>query len=256
MKAVILAAGYATRLYPLTKNFPKSLLKIAGKPLLEYTIEKICSCEGIDTLFIITNSRFVNCFYDWLGAYQKSNHSSMNIEIEILDDHTCSNESRIGSIADLQLVLETKNIVDDVLVLCSDKMFEFTLLDFIEFFKQKHEIVNACFDTGELERIRHKHGCVVVDNNKRIVSFQEKPARPKSSIASIAFYIFPAKSLPRINQYLKEGGNPDAPGNLLSWLVQKDPAYAFLFSEDCYDIGTVESYRQVNSIYMEKWPQN
>jgi glucose-1-phosphate thymidylyltransferase len=170
----------------------------------------------------------------------------------LLDDGTCSNAERRGTIGDLMLAIESQKIDDDTLVICSDKMFGFTLYDFVGYFKKRREAINACFDTGDVESLRGKHGCVVVDAEGRIVEFEEKPSKPKSTIQSIAFYIFPRTTLPLVREYLEDGGTPDAPGFLLQWLCRRIPVYAWLFSEPCYDVGTPESYRRVDQLYQAR----
>lgn len=249
MTAVILAAGYATRLYPLTKNFPKALLKVADKPILEYSIDKIAGCPQINTILIVTNSRFYNTFKKWRRSRTTEPASGKSLEIEIVNDRTRSNDERIGSIADLWLAIETNKLDDDLLVLCSDKIFEFSLNDFIDFFFEKGESVNTVYDTYNIEQIRNKYGCVGINKDHRIVDFQEKPADPKSTLKSVAFYILPRRVIPKIGQFLAEGGNPDAPGFFTQWLVRREPVYAFVFTEKCYDVGNLESYREVNRIY-------
>jgi glucose-1-phosphate thymidylyltransferase len=244
LKAIILAAGYATRLYPLTKDTPKALLPIADKPLIEYTIEKIAACQGIDRIYLVTNSRFYRNFSSWLKSYRSSVP-----KIVLIDDRTRENSERLGSIGDLQLAIESQKLDDDLLVICSDKMFEFKLSDFVDFFRMQGEAVNACFDTGDPEAVRGKHGCVLLNAEGRILEFQEKPLKPKSTVQSIAFYIYPRASLHLIGKYLEEAGTTDAPGFLLQWLCQRIPVYAWVFSEPCYDVGTPESYRWVDEHY-------
>jgi glucose-1-phosphate thymidylyltransferase len=244
LKAVILAAGYATRLYPLTKNTPKTLLPIAGKPILQYTVEKIAACRDIDRIYLVTNSRFYGKFDNWLGAYR-----SPAPDIVLIDDGTRNNNERLGSIGDLQLAIKSQDLDDDLLVICSDKMFEFKLFDFVDFFRIRGAAVNACFDTGDPETVRGKHGCVLLDDEGRILEFQEKPHQPKSTIQSIAFYVYPKQSLPLIHKYLEEGGNKDAPGFLLQWICQRIPVYAWLFTETCFDVGTPESYKRISKLY-------
>ncbi len=249
MKAIILAAGYATRLHPLTRDLPKSLLPVAGKPILEYTLEKIGECREIDRIYIVTNRKFYRTFMEWLDRYRRLQRLKSSVSVEIVNDGTISNEQRLGSIGDLALVVDQKRIDDDLLVICSDKMFEFSLVDFIGSYRQRREAVNACFETGDRERIRNKHGCVVLDTDGRILEFQEKPAQPASSIQSVAFYIYPRKVIPLFTQYLAEGNNTDAPGFFAQWLCRRIPMFAFLFTEPCYDVGTAESYAQINRIY-------
>lgn len=249
MKAIILAAGYATRLYPLTENFPKSLLPIAGRPLLEYTIGKIRSCPEIDQIFVVTNSKFFATFQKWLQTFTTQQDPAPYQQIELIDDGTNSNEQRIGSMADLRYVIETKDLDDDLLVLCSDKMFEFTLVEFVDAFRQKLEILNTVHDIHDVETIRRKRGCVLIDGESRIVDFEEKPENPKSTLESVAFYIFPRRVLPRIGEYLDRGGNADAPGYFTQWLITKEPVYAYVFKENCYDVGNLENYHEVDRIY-------
>jgi glucose-1-phosphate thymidylyltransferase len=249
LKAIILAAGYATRLYPLTKNTPKTLLPIAGRPILEYTVEQIAACQEIDRIYLVTNSRFFGHFSSWLDTYGPASAAP---EIILVDDGTRDNSERRGSIGDLQLAIETQCLDDDLLVICSDKMFEFKLSEFVDFFKVRREAANACFDTGNPEAVRGKHGCVVLDEKGRILEFQEKPLEPKSTVQSIAFYIYPRPSLHLVGKYLEEEGNKDAPGFLLQWFCRRIPVYAWMFSESCYDVGTPESYRRVDELYRTK----
>lgn len=252
MKAIILAAGYATRLYPYTKDLSKALLPIAGKPVIEYTIQKITVCRDIEKIYIVTNNKFFEQFSSWLAEYQEQPHAITIPEIEVINDGTNSNRERLGSIGDLWLAIESKELDDDLMVICSDKMFEFSLADFVDFFKDRRAAVNTCCDVGDIELLRNKHGCVVVNERGRIVEFQEKPSHPKSTIESIAFYIFPGSTIPLIKQYLSEDNNKDAPGFLAQWLSQKESMYAFLFTEECYDIGNPDGYHRVNEIYTKK----
>jgi glucose-1-phosphate thymidylyltransferase len=247
LKAIILAAGYATRLYPLTKDTPKTLLPVAGKPILEYTIEQITTCRDIDRIYLVTNSRFYGNFSRWLAAYRSSTP-----EIILVDDRTRDNSERLGTIGDLQLAIESQKLDDELLVICSDKMFEFKMSDFVEFYRMRREAVNACFDTGDRQAIRGKHGCVLLDEEGRILEFQEKPLEPNSTVQSIAFYIFPRDSLHLVDRYLEEEGNKDAPGFLLQWLCRRIPVYAWLFTEPCYDVGTLESYGCVDHLYSSR----
>jgi glucose-1-phosphate thymidylyltransferase len=254
LKAIILAAGYATRLYPLTKGTPKTLLPIAGKPILEYTVQQIAACRDIDRVYLVTNSRFHGHFSSWLDTYRSRQSSAP--EIVLIDDGTRDNDERLGSIGDLQLAIDSQKLDDDLLVICSDKMFEFKLSDFVDFFGVQQEAVNACFDTGDLEAVRGKHGCVLLDAEGKILEFQEKPLEPKSTVQSIAFYIYPRASLHLVGKYLEAGGTPDAPGFLLQWVCRRIPVYSWMFSEPCHDVGTPESYRQVDELYRTKFRNN
>ncbi len=250
MTAIILAAGYATRLYPLTRDFPKTLLPVAGRPILEYTLDKLAECQDIERIYIVTNLKFHSHFHDWQWDYRS--RAGMNQPIEILNDGTSSNEDRLGSIGDLLYAIESRGIDDDVLVICSDKIFEFSLSAFVDYFKQKRAPANTGFDTGDLEIIKDRHGCLVLDRNNRIIEFQEKPAEPKSTIESVAFYIYPKEVIPLIKRYLEEGNNRDAPGFLAQWVAKIMPVYAYLFAGECHDVGTIESYKDVDRLYSER----
>jgi len=252
VKAIILAAGYATRLYPYNKDLPKALLPIAGKPIIEYTIQKIAACRDIEKIYIVTNNKFFKQFESWLTEYQDQLQATNIPEIEVINDGTNSNDERLGSIGDLWLVIESEELADDLMVVCSDKMFEFSLADFVDFFEDRRAAVNTCCDVGDIELLRNKHGCVVINEQGRIVDFQEKPAQPKSTIESIAFYIFPVSIIPLIKRYLNEDNNKDAPGFLVQWLAKKVSVYAFLFTEECCDIGNSDAYHRVNEIYTKK----
>ena len=245
MKAVILAAGYGTRLYPLTKNKPKPLVEIADKPILAYILDKIKKVSVIDQIFIVSNHKFYQHYLDWKkGLNYKKN-------ISIINDGTSSNQDRLGAIADLNFVIEQKNITDDLLVMAGDNLFDFELTDFVSF---QQEVKADCITTHELDdRKRLKTtGVIEIDQNNKVISFEEKPEEPKSNLAVPPFYIYQQETLPLIKDYLQQDNNPDAPGNLIPWLLKKKDIYAFKFSGLRYDIGTMEKYKEVQKIYQDK----
>ena len=245
MKALILAAGFGTRLYPLTKNLPKTLLEIGNKTILERTLDNLFEAN-INEVFIVSNNKFFKIFEDWLKNYDKKD------QIKLLNDGTNSNEERLGTIGDIKFVIDKENIDDDFLVICSDKIFEFSISDFCKFFNEKKTVVNIGFDTQDIAKIRGKHGCIVLNDVQKILEFQEKPENPKSTVESIAFYIYPRESLELFDKYLDDGNNPDAPGFFLEWLIKDKDAYCFLFKEKCYDIGNIESYKKANNVYKSR----
>lgn len=249
MTAVVLAAGYATRLQQYALNDPKTLLPIAGGSILSHLMEKITQCPDIERTIIVSNERFLPRFQEWRSTWSARGLPPEKRSLEIVSDGSMSNDQRLGSLGDLWLAIEKKHLVDDLLVVCSDKMFEFSLAKFVAFFKKKQVTVNACFDAGDVERIRNKHGCAVLDDQKRIVLFQEKPFEPQSTIESVAFYVFPRTVIPFVGQYLRTKGNADAPGFFMAWLCRRVPVFAFLFAEACYDIGTPEDYERVQEVY-------
>ena len=244
MKAIILAAGYATRLYPLTKDKPKSLLQVAHKTILEHILDKIAVVAEINEVFIVTNSRFFKQFKDWLNVYKSP------LAIKVLDDGTTNNDNRLGAIADLQFVIEREYLNDDLLVLAGDNLFNFELTDMVEFFQANgHDLITThkIDDVTQLKRT----GVIEVDSDFKVLSFEEKPREPKSNLAVPPFYIYRRLTIPLIKIYLKEGNNPDAPGNFIPWLLKKRPVYAYCFKGQRYDIGTMASYQEVCRIFQK-----
>ena len=245
MKALILAAGYATRLYPLTKDKPKSLLEVGGKTILEHILIKIAKVATVDQVYIVTNHRFFEKFQTWVANYRFSK------PITVLDDGTTDNENRLGAIADLQFAIGRERLDDDLLVLAGDNLFDFELSDLVAFFEQKRSDMITTYELGDLGQLR-RTGVIEVNADYQVISFEEKPETPKSNLAVPPFYIYCRETLPLIREYLREGQNSDAPGNFIPWLLQKRPVYAYKFHGRRYDIGTVESYREVCRIFTIK----
>ena len=236
MKAVILAAGYATRLHPYTSYFPKTLIKIGRKTILGWTLSKLGETGLVDEAFVVTNDRYYPQFQSWAKQFQ-------GIPVRLINDRTRSNEGRLGSLGDLAMTLEDRQVDEDCLVICSDKMFEFSLKNFIGYFFDKGEAVNTCEDVGDPHLLEGRHGCVKLDSSHRILDFQEKPAVPVSSVKSIAFYLFPRKRLPLIPRYLETGGNPDAPGHFAEWYHKQAPMYGWFVDGECWDVGDPTSLK-------------
>jgi glucose-1-phosphate thymidylyltransferase len=251
MKAVVLAAGYATRLYPLTKDRPKGLLPVAGRPLLDYTLDKIAACPEIDETILVSNARFAGQFKAWHEGRRKQKGPAP----VVLNDGTVSNEDRLGAGGDLWLAIRERRLDADLLVLPSDRLFDFALQDFVDFFRKKAAAVNACFDNRDAAVIPNRYGWAVLDETGRILEIEEKPDRPTSTIQSLSFYIYPAPALPLIGRYLREGGNPDAPGYLAAWLCRRVPMYAYLLPSPCLDVGTPAAYREADALYSKKKPR-
>ncbi|MFA7636718.1 MAG: nucleotidyltransferase family protein [Monoglobales bacterium] len=242
MKAIILAAGYATRLYPLTIDKPKALLPIAGKPILDYIVDEIETIGEIDSLVIISNDKFFPNFANWKEA-RKS-----RLEITVLNDNTTDDTNKLGAVGDINFAIDKLNIDEDILVMAGDNIFTFRLKDFSDFYKKKNAdtiLAKRINSISDLKRM----GNAVLDENGKVIDMVEKPENPPSDIAVYAVYMYKKETIPMIKQYLSEGGNPDAPGFFPSWLHKKKDVYAYVFEGDCYDIGTPESYRQVNEIF-------
>jgi glucose-1-phosphate thymidylyltransferase len=242
MKCLILAAGYATRLYPLTKETPKPLLEVAGKTILERLLDKISVIDKIDHVYIVTNARFANAFNEWVGDYQYSK------PLTVINDGTTSNENRLGAIGDIQYVLDQTKIDDDLMILAGDNLFEFDLSDFDEFFQEKNADVITAYEITDLE-LQKRVGIVELDSAARVLSFEEKPQEPRSPWAVPALYIYKQETLPLIKKYLDEGNNPDAPGHFIPWLINHQPVFAFQFEGQWHDIGTLESYQEAQVVF-------
>lgn len=249
MKAIILAAGYATRLYPLTIDKPKGLLPIKNKPMIEYIINKIEEIKEIDKIYIVTNNKFDNVFNDW----KKSRGNLFTKKIEIVNDNTNSNETRLGGIGDLCLAIDNRKINDDILILNSDNLFDFSLKEFINQFNINKNIINGTFFLDDFNEVK-KHGVVKIDkSNNQIIEFQEKPENPKSNLISIGIYVFPKETINLIKKYFKSGNNNEGPGYLIKYFCEKKDitVNSFLFKGKLYDIGNLKTYNKINEIWKE-----
>ena len=230
MNLVILAAGYATRLYPLTRDRPKHLLEVGGRPILDLLLDRL-PVEELETVYVVTNSKFAPRFREWAESHPAG--------IEVIDDGTTSDDDRLGAIGDLQLVIST-GIDDDLLVAAGDSLFSDPLDGFVRFARERAAPVIAAYDVGDLEEIK-RLSAIEVDEDSRVTSFQEKPERPTSTLAGIALYFYPRSMLPLVAEYLEAGNNPDQPGRLLQWLHERTPVYAWLVPGRWFDIGTPET---------------
>lgn len=241
MKALILAAGYGTRLYPLTRDKPKPLLPVAGRPMLEHILKKIEKVEEVDKIYVVTNEKFAGHFRDWKDTCQSRK------EIKIINDATISDEDKRGAIGDMQLVVEKEGVNDDLLVVAGDNLFRFNLGDFVTFFRKKGTSVGL-YDFQDREAVK-RYSIVEVNEDKKIISFREKPSHPATTLIAICLYLFPREKLNLISEYLKEGNNPDAPGFYIAWLHRREPVYGFVFEGKWYDIGDLKCYEEANREY-------
>lgn len=242
MKCLLLVAGYATRLYPLTKDLPKSLLPVGGKTILEHLFEKIAQVPAIDEVILVSNARFAPHFRSFLVS------RSDPFRIRVVDDGTHDNESRLGAIGDMELAIRECGIDDDLLVLAGDNLFDFSLADFAAFFGEVGTDCITAHEESSLEALR-RTGVAVLDGSGRVLSFAEKPRDPQSSWAVPPFYIYGRKTLPLVTRYLEEGENPDAPGQFVRWLVGRAAVHAFRFAGQRHDIGSLESYRAAQALF-------
>ena len=245
MKLIVLAAGYATRLYPLTLSRPKPLLAVAGKPMLEHVLDNLLPIEGIDRVYVVTNAKFAEHFRRWAEAYGAVR---AGVAITVVNDDSADDSNKLGAIGDLHLVLTRERVAGDIIVVAGDNLFSNDLAAFGEFCREKGAPVLAVYDVGDLDEIR-KYNAIEVDEAGRILFFEEKPARPKSTLTGIALYYYPASSLPLIRQYIEEGNNPDQPGRLVQWMYPRTPFYTWRVPGIWYDVGSKETLEEANRIF-------
>ena len=241
MKAVILAAGYGTRLYPLTLDRPKALLPIAGRPMLDRLLDRLEEVRGLDDVYVVTNSKFVEPVREWARAAARG--------VRILDDGTSDEETRLGAIGDLELSIRSEAIDDDLLVLAGDNLFSESFAGFADFGREKGSPVIGVYDVGDLDTIRGRYNAIELDGDDRVVFFEEKPDRPTSTLTGIALYFYPRSSLGMVSRYLKEGNNPDQPGRLVEWLYPRVPVYAWRVPGRWFDVGSKETLAEADRAF-------
>ncbi len=241
MKALVLAAGYGTRLYPIIKDTPKALLDINGRPLLNYIIEKLMTLNTLNEIIVVTNNKFYRIFEKWALDLRSV---SVFPDIKIVNDGTNTPEDRLGSIGDIDFVLNNMTINDDLLVVGGDNLFNFNVQEYILFAVDKSPAVTiGVYDIGNIKEAK-KFGVVLVNGNNKILSFEEKPSSPASSLIAMCFYYFPRSSLGMVSEYLRESKKSDKAGDYIKWLIGKTDVYGFKFSGTWYDIGSIEAYRE------------
>lgn len=234
MKALIIAAGYATRLYPLTKDFPKPLLEVGGRTILDHLLDQIAEIPEIDGIVVVTNARFASHFERW------KSERTLGVPIELVNDGSTENENRLGAIGDIQLAIEKCGLKDDLFIAAADNILLFKLKEFVDAFRIRRAPHVCARHVEEIEAQR-RTGIVVLDEENRILEFQEKPRNPKSSWGVPPLYLYPKEVLPRIAEYLAEGGSADAPGSFVEWLSRQESVYAWKMNGTVLDIGNLES---------------
>ncbi len=245
MQVLILAAGYATRLYPLTLNQPKPLLPVAGRPMLEHVIDRMLTMEGVEEWLIVTNHKFAGHFETW-GADYRSRHP--DFKFRVFDDGSTSDSDKLGAIGDMNFVIQKGAIKGDLIVVAGDNLFNESLVDFGRFCKEKKTSVLAVYDVGSLEEIK-KYNSISLDPQGKITFFEEKPKEPKSTLTGIALYYYPAEVVKLLQTYLAEGNNPDQPGRFVQWLYPKVPVHTWKVPGIWYDIGSKETLEEANRIF-------
>lgn len=245
MKVIILAAGYATRLYPLTLNQPKPLLPVAGKPMIDYVLDNLAPIGGIDRIYVVTNAKFATHFQSWADDYRAK---KAKLDFTIVNDGSTDDTNKLGAIGDIHFVLKSQNVDDDLVVVAGDNLFSEKLEGFGRYCRERNAPVLALYDVGDLEQIK-KYNSITVDEAGRITFFEEKPKNPTSTLTGIALYFYPKSSIPLIKQYVAEGNNPDQPGRLVQWLYTRTPVYTWRVPGLWYDIGAKETLEEANRIF-------
>lgn len=247
MKVLILAAGYATRLYPLTLTQPKPLLPVAGQPMIEYVLDNLAPIGGIDRVYVVTNAKFARHFEDWSKNYRAT---KSKLDFTIINDGSTDDSNKLGAIGDMHLVITKEKVDDDLIVVAGDNLFSETLKDFGRFCREKNAPVLAVYDVGNLQEIT-KYNSISIDSSDKITFFEEKPKNPTSTLTGIALYYYPKSALPLIKQYVAEGNNPDQPGRLVQWLYTRTPVYTWRVPGIWFDIGSKETLAEANKIFQK-----
>ena len=239
MKALILAAGYATRLYPLTKDYPKPLLEVKGRPIIDYIVDKLKALPPVDEIYVVTNSKFIRFFRGWAKRVKFSGR------ITLIDDLTKTNRGRLGAIGDMDFAIKKQGIKDDLLVVGGDNLFSGALKGFI-LFSRRHR-ASPCIGLYRLKSRKDasRYGVVQLDRNKKVSSFVEKPRHPDSPLVAMCLYYIPDHLLGSIGQYMRDKKKEaDTTGGYIAWLKNRAEVYGHVFKGSWFDIG---DYKYLNS---------
>jgi len=240
MKAIILAAGYATRMHPLTENQPKALLPLGGRPIIDYIIDQINTLPNVNEIIVMSNHKFYADFEKWAEK-----HTSKT-PIFLIDDGSMDDTDRLGAIGDIYFAIQVKNISEDIVVIAGDNYFTYPLLEQYEFFKQKNADTLCATQIADREQLKAFAVATLADDGK-VLSLTEKPAEPQSDIAVFATYFYQTATLPLFDEYFGEGLNTDQPGKFPEWLHKKKDIYAYMMNGECHDIGTIEAYEAMSA---------
>jgi len=244
MKALILAAGYAVRLYPLTKQYPKPLLTVRERPIIDYIIDKLQVIDEIDEIIVVTNSRFISVFKKWRAKLKTDKR------VSLVDDLTSSPDDKRGAIGDMDFAIEKNRVKDDLLVIGGDNLFEEGLEGFLSFAKKNnpHAVIGA-YDIKDLS-LAGKYGVISLDKKNKIIDFAEKPKNPKSALVAMCLYFFSKEKLGLVREYLETKAHKnDATGFYIDWLCRKDSVYGFVFDRQWYDIGDRDFYSKAKETF-------
>ena len=244
MNVLILAAGYATRLYPLTLNKAKPLLVVGGKPIIEWLVDNLAGIPDLETIYVVTNDKFAADFQTWSQAYQKRHPE---FKFKIVNDGSTSDDDKLGAIGDINFVVNHENLSQtSLLIAAGDNLFTNSLVDFVEYARNT-DVTVAAYDVGDGEAIK-KYGNVAVDAEGIITRFEEKPQKPEGTLAAIALYYYPPAVLSLLRTYLAAGNNADQPGRFVQWLYTRKPVKTFQIKGRWLDIGSKETLENANKI--------
>jgi glucose-1-phosphate thymidylyltransferase len=240
VKALLLAAGYATRLQPLTDEVAKPLLPVGGRPMADWIVDKIEESGEVDGIHVVTNAVYASEFDRWAEGR----------DVVVHNDGTTSNETRLGALGDIRLAVSEGAVgPEGLLVIAADNLFEFSLADFIAFWRGKGDGSALAVRHLEDPSLSRLYGIVELDEKDRVVGMQEKPERPSSDLAATAMYLFTSEHLDLLDRYIEEGNPPDPPGRFLAWLAEREPVYGFRFTVPWLDIGDPEQLLEADNRY-------
>lgn len=240
MKCLILAAGYATRLYPLTENYPKPLLKVGEKTILDWLLDDIDTLGAVDEYIVISNHKFAHHFEEWAAAH--------TLPITVVDDGTSTNETRLGAVCDMQFAIDKLNLDDDLLVIAGDNVLDFSLTHFLRYADEKKTSCTMRYKEDDVKRLR-KSGISEIGEDDVLLSLEEKPENPKSHWCTPPFYFYTREDARRIKEAIADGCGTDAPGSLVAWMCRHATLHSMEMPGSRYDIGNLESYEAVQKNY-------
>ena len=235
MKCLILAAGYATRMYPLTENFPKPLLEVGGKPILDWLVDDLSPV--IDQFVVISNHKYAEHFKNWAEGKPAV----------VIDDGTSTNETRLGAVKDIAYAVEELNIQDDLLVIAGDNVLDFSLCDFVDYARKAGTSCTMRYWEDDPAKLR-RAGVSETDGEK-LIGFEEKPQNPRSNWCTPPFYYYTAADVRKIQGAIADGCETDAPGSMVAWMCKKSPMHTMIMPGKRYDIGNLENYETIRTTY-------
>ena len=238
MTSIILAAGYATRMYPLTLNYPKPLLKVGGKKIIDWLIEDL-EKSGVERTVVVSNHKFISQFQAWAEGREN---------IIVLDDGSEDNDHRLGAVKDIEFAIEKANIDDDIVVLAGDNVLNFSLSSFIQYGREKKTSCIMRHEEKDRNKLR-KTGVIEINEDELVLNMEEKPKEPKSNWAVPPFYYYTKEDKDLIKEGIASGCGTDAPGSFVSWLVKKRPVHAYKMIGDRFDVGSIEGYERIKKEY-------